>query len=43
MSWQINIQKLVNAGLIGKKSCKKQKVDILNKTLLSFIQKTNKL
>ena len=43
MSCQINVQKSVITGLIGKKSCKKQKKDILKKKLLNIMQKTKNL
>ena len=39
---QTNIQKWVSTGLADKKSCKKQKKDILKKKLLSIIYKTKK-
>ena len=39
---QTNIQKWVTTSLTDKKSCKKQKKDILKKKLLSIIYKTKK-
>ena len=36
-------KKWIITGLIGKKSCKKQKKNILNKKLLSIINRTKKL
>ena len=42
LSWQINVQKGLITGLTEKKSCKKQKKDILKKKLLSIIYKTKK-
>ena len=43
MSCQINVWKWAIAGLIGKKSCKKQKKNIPKKKLLNIMHKTKKL
>ena len=43
MSCQINLYKSAITGLIGKRSCKKQKKNIRTKKLLSIMHKTKKI